>query len=270
MEANLLIADPNKAAWTKVSEALVGEGTSVYFAGSAEKTVKLLAERTFFLVLLELELPGGGGVALLRRIKRFYPDLSVALVSSQKSFESAVEAVGAGAEDYLFKPVQQENFLTLVERSYNQHCYQEHKKQIISKMEDDLEQLRDYYGFDQAAVYQRHKISLAHGVTVDINMSALVAGENKTQLSSRELSLLVTFLKHHGKVLSPKKIFRQIYNKEPNREDPGEIARTMVHRLRKKLSTVLPNLPLIQNNRGEGYMINSNPVDTASEEDGER
>ena len=123
MEANLLIADPNKADWDKVSEALVREeGTSVYFAGSAEKTVKLLAERTFFLVLLELELPGGGGVALLRRIKRFYPDLSVALVSSQKSFESAVEAVGAGAEDYLFKPVQQENFLTLVERSYNQHC----------------------------------------------------------------------------------------------------------------------------------------------------
>ena len=119
-------------------------------------------------------------------------------------------------------------------------------------MEDDLEQLRDYYGFDRAAVYQRHKISLAHGVTVDINMSALIAGENRTQLSPRELSLLVTFLKHRGEVLSPEKIFQQIYNKEPNIEDPGEIARTMVHRLRKKLSTVLPNHPLIQNIRGEG------------------
>ena len=198
MKANLLIADPKETDWDMLSETLVGEGSSVCFSGSAGETEELLTEGTFFLVLLELDLPGGGGVALLRRLKRLYPDLAVALVSSQKSFEVAVEAVGAGAEDYLFKLVQQENLINLVKRSYNQYCYQARKKKIIAKMEADLEQLREFYGFDQAAVCQRHRVSLAHGVTVDINMSALVAGENRTQLSPVELSLLITFLKNRG------------------------------------------------------------------------
>lgn len=114
-------------------------------------------------------------------------------------------------------------------------------------MEADLDQIRDFYGFDQAAVYQKQRGSLAHGVTVDINMSVLVAGENRTQLSPVELSLLITFLTYRGEFLSPEELFRQVYDSEPVGEDPGEIARTMVHRLRKKLSMVLPNHPLIHN-----------------------
>ncbi len=98
MKANLLIADPKNNDWDMVSETLVGKGSSIYFSGTADGTEKLLAEKTIFLVLLELELPGGGGVALLRKIKRFYPDLAVALVSTKKTFEVAVKAVGAGAE----------------------------------------------------------------------------------------------------------------------------------------------------------------------------
>lgn len=63
MKANLLIADPKEADWDMVSETLVGEGSSVYIAGSAGETEELLSEGTFFLVLLGLELLGGSGIA---------------------------------------------------------------------------------------------------------------------------------------------------------------------------------------------------------------
>ena len=160
--------------------------------------------------------------------------------------------------------------LNLAERSCNQHRYQARKKQIMAKMEADLGQLRDFYSFDQAAVCQRHKIALARGIKGDINMSSLVAGENRNQLAPIELSLLITFLRHRGEVLSSEEIFRQVYGKEPAGEDPGEIARAMVHCLRKKFSVALSSHPLIRNIHGEGCFSNSSPVDTASEENGER
>lgn len=97
-------------------------------------------------------------------------------------------------------------------------------------MEAALAALLGFYGFDQAAGFQRCEHYLTRGAIEDLNLSTLIVGENRIQLSPRELSLLITFLECRGEVLSPEEIFHRVYGREPTKEDSKENARTWLFR----------------------------------------
>ncbi|MEJ2620317.1 MAG: sigma-54 dependent transcriptional regulator, partial [Candidatus Thiodiazotropha sp.] len=78
---------------------------------------KLLKEQRFDLCLSDMRLPDGNGIELVRHINQTYPQLPVAMITAHGNMESAIEALKAGAFDFVSKPVDLEVLRKLVQQA---------------------------------------------------------------------------------------------------------------------------------------------------------
>ena len=80
---------------------------------------KLLAEQTFDFCLTDMKLPDGNGISLIEHIQLRHPNLPVAMITAHGNMESAVDALKAGAFDFVSKPVNLELLRHLVDTALN-------------------------------------------------------------------------------------------------------------------------------------------------------
>jgi DNA-binding NtrC family response regulator len=113
---NLLIVDDERSIREACREVAQSLGFSVYVADSAEHAYRLLETQTFDAVLLDLRLPGAGGLEALRRIKERRPEAVVIVVTGYGTVQSAVQAMKNGAYDYVTKPFSVDELKLLLER----------------------------------------------------------------------------------------------------------------------------------------------------------
>ena len=73
-------------------------------AGSVPEALTVLRQQPVEMLLLDLKLPGGGGLKLLGEVKTLYPETGVVVMTAFATVSSAVEAMRIGAGDYLTKP----------------------------------------------------------------------------------------------------------------------------------------------------------------------
>ncbi len=103
MPAILIVED--EAKMRRLLELNLGEdGFSTFSAGDAETGLKLLRENSIDLVVTDLKLPGMDGLEFLQAVKRQNAALPVVVMTAFGSVETAVEAMKAGASDYVLKP----------------------------------------------------------------------------------------------------------------------------------------------------------------------
>ncbi|MGC1226297.1 MAG: sigma-54 dependent transcriptional regulator [Candidatus Sulfotelmatobacter sp.] len=103
MSTILIVED--EAKMRRLLELNLGDdGFTTLSAGDAETGMKLLRENTVDLVLTDLKLPGMNGLEFLQAVKRQNPALPVVVMTAFGSVETAVEAMKAGASDYVLKP----------------------------------------------------------------------------------------------------------------------------------------------------------------------
>jgi len=93
------------------------DGYTVLCAPSGRQALKLYAEHQIDLALLDLSMPEMDGITLLKRLRQEDPNLQAIVVTAHGSVERAVEAMKAGALDFLTKPVRGEVVLALVEKA---------------------------------------------------------------------------------------------------------------------------------------------------------
>jgi LmbE family N-acetylglucosaminyl deacetylase/ActR/RegA family two-component response regulator len=105
----LLVEDDDILAGLLV-EILGGLG-EVTWAASAEDAQAQLSSRPWDLIVADVELPGETGIHLVERAKASHPLCSTLIVSGRSSFEYAVGAIRAGADDYLTKPLDPEGLI---------------------------------------------------------------------------------------------------------------------------------------------------------------
>jgi DNA-binding NtrC family response regulator len=102
---NILIVDDEEVVRRSFSRVLDGAHWRTASAAGGEQALSALARERFDVVLLDLRMPGGDGLAVLKAIKEKWPESEVVVVTGYPSIESAKEAVRLGAYDYLAKPV---------------------------------------------------------------------------------------------------------------------------------------------------------------------
>ena len=103
MPAILIVED--EAKMRRLLELNLGEdGFTTFSAGDAEAGLKMLRENSIDLVLTDLKLPGMNGLEFLQAVKRQNAALPVVVMTAFGSVETAVEAMKAGASDYVLKP----------------------------------------------------------------------------------------------------------------------------------------------------------------------
>jgi len=101
----LLVVEDEAPQRDALTRYLTRAGFAVRAVASAEQALEQLAEHSFVALITDLRLPGVDGVELVRRARRLDADLGLLLMTAHASVETAVEALRAGAHDYILKPL---------------------------------------------------------------------------------------------------------------------------------------------------------------------
>ncbi len=110
----LLVVDDEPDLRTLYELTLLREGYDIDTAGSVEDALARLEERSYSLLITDMRLPDGSGLDVLRRLEEDSRREKAIVITAYGSAENAVEALKAGAYDYLTKPVDLKQFRAVV------------------------------------------------------------------------------------------------------------------------------------------------------------
>ena len=103
-ETLLLLVDDEESFRKLVGKELARAGYAVETAGTLDEARRLLAQKAFHLVLLDVRLPDGSGLDLLSEIKEISPTTAVIMLTAYGTVQEAIRALKDGAHDFLTKP----------------------------------------------------------------------------------------------------------------------------------------------------------------------
>jgi DNA-binding NtrC family response regulator len=116
MTERILIVDDDASFRRIVEYSLQEEGYQTSSFGDSEKALHAFMDSEFSLVLTDMRMPRLSGLDLLTRIHAVAPNVPVIVVTGHPEVETAVEAMRAGAFDYLQKPVNREQLKLVIGR----------------------------------------------------------------------------------------------------------------------------------------------------------
>ncbi len=117
----VLVVDDEKNMRLSLQTMLRDEGYTTRLSESAENALELLATEAFFMVITDARLGGMSGYELLGKIRSRWPDLPTLMLTAYATPKLAVEAIKAGAMDYLAKPFAPEELFHAVARCAERH-----------------------------------------------------------------------------------------------------------------------------------------------------
>lgn len=103
---HLLLADDEAALRVALRSSLTASGFAVTEARDGTEALRSVRERAFDVVLLDMNMPGGGGLEACRKIRSIAPQTGIMMITVRDSENDKVEALEAGADDYVTKPFQ--------------------------------------------------------------------------------------------------------------------------------------------------------------------
>ncbi len=104
-KVKVLVVDDELVVRESYNRCLSGGIYSVRAAHNGREAIEMMEEEPSDVVLLDLRMPGMGGIDLLRLLKERWPESEVVIITGYPSIESAKEALRLGAHNYLAKPV---------------------------------------------------------------------------------------------------------------------------------------------------------------------
>ena len=202
----VLVVDNDAAMRRALRGSLAAQGYLITEARNGEEALEEMGLRPADLVLLDIEMPGIGGMETCRRLRAMAPQAGLIMVTVCDSEEDKIRALEAGADDYVTKPF---SFRELLAR------------------------LR--------AVARRLGVGQAAGTTVlrvgdlelDVDRRILRRAGEEVHLSPTEFSLLSYLMQHANTAIEHGKLLRAIWGPEYGSE--LEYLRTYIKRLRKKI-----------------------------------
>jgi len=101
----ILVVDDEVETCDLLKRYLTKKGFQVYTALSGEDAVNIVKEERPHIVLLDIRMPGMGGIEALKKIKEIDREIGVVMITAVKEEETAKEILKLGADDYITKPM---------------------------------------------------------------------------------------------------------------------------------------------------------------------
>ena len=116
-KSKILIVDDEVSMREFLEIMLSKEGYKVSSSGSGKEALKMLNDTIYDLIVSDVQMPGMNGIELLRNVKEVCPDTTVIMITAYASTESGVEAMKAGAYDYITKPFKVDEIKLIIKNA---------------------------------------------------------------------------------------------------------------------------------------------------------
>ena len=219
----LVVEDERKVA-RALREGLEQEGYEVSVAHTGEDGFFLVNTEGFDLLVLDLMLPGRGGLEILTAVRKRGLQTPVLILTARDAIENRVEGLDTGADDYLVKPFAFPELLARIR-----------------------------------ALLRRGKVEPAQRVKaadLDMDLAARTAarGTQQLELTAREFDLLQYLVEHQGRVVSREMIAREVWKETARQTSLDNVIDVAIARLRRKLDDQFDK-KLLHTVRGVGFVL---------------
>jgi two-component system KDP operon response regulator KdpE len=185
--------------------SLTAQGANVFDVQNGEEALDLLRQRTVDLILLDLNMPGMGGLEACRAIRNAW-DVPIIVVSVRDSDRDKVEALDAGADDYVSKPFSFDELMARIRAALR----------------------RSGFATDTTPKH----ISVP-GLEIDFDQRRVIAGGKLVRLTPTEFDILRYLISQANKPVPHRRLLQAIWG--PEYGDQIEYLRVFINQLRKKI-----------------------------------
>lgn len=131
----LLLVDDEERFLSTTKKLLLKKGYDALTAKSGEEALEILVMHNIHVVILDVKMPGMGGIATLKAIKKQFPVVEVIMLTGHATVESAIEGLQSGAIDFLMKPSDINDIISKAEEAFAKRTVLEEKIRV-AKMRD--------------------------------------------------------------------------------------------------------------------------------------
>lgn len=220
-----LIIDDEKQIRRLLRLALERADHQVYEAETGQSGLEEIVQRRPDIVLLDLGLPDMEGVKVLCRLRE-WSDVPVVILSVRDDAEEKVEALDAGADDYVTKPFDTAELLARIRAT---------QRRSLTETGDPVFQ--------------------SGSLCVDFSARQVKLGGVEIKLTPTEYSLLRVLVQNAGKVVTHRQLLRTVWGEKA--ESQAQYLRVYVTHLRKKLEADTDAPSLIKTEVGIGYRLSA-------------
>jgi two-component system, OmpR family, KDP operon response regulator KdpE len=205
--ARILMVDDDSQIRRVMRTTLEAQGYEVDEAGSGERALDFLQSEKYALVLLDINLPGKTGIETCREI-RANASVPIIMLTVRDAAPDKIEALDAGAQDYVTKPFSMGELLARVRSVLRRTASSAHPH--ISHL-----QLGD--------------------VEINFESRRVIVSGKQVRLTAKEFDLLLYLASNTNKTISHRELLREVWGSEHT--DQRKYLRVFVNRLRKKIET---------------------------------
>lgn len=221
MTDRILIAEDEPRIAAFLEKGLRASGFTTAVAKDGDQALLMAIGGDFDLLLLDIGLPGKDGWKVLEELRGQGEQLPIIILSARDEVSDKVAGLEGGADDYVTKPFRFEELLARVRARLRDNRLPKRQEQMVLR---------------------------AGNIVVDLLTRQVWVGDRPVKLSAREFTLVETFLRHPGQVMSREQLLSQVWGYD---YDPGSnVVDVCVGSLRKKLGH-----DYIETVRGMGYRL---------------
>jgi two-component system, OmpR family, KDP operon response regulator KdpE len=226
----ILVVDDDPQIRRVMRVTLTGQAYEVDDAKNGEAALEKLRNERFDLVLLDMNMPGADGLETCRTI-RSQSEVAIIMLTVRDSEQDKIEALDAGADDYVTKP-------------YN-------APELLARIRAALRRTPWTHG-------PTGRLKLG-SIEVDFDTRRVTARGRRVRLTPKEFELLRYLVSHANKVLSHRELLQAVWG--PDYGDQVDYLRVFVNQLRKKIEANPSNPTHLLTEPWVGYRLQL-PVDS--------
>jgi len=203
---NVLVVEDDEGIRQSLFETLTALGFVIGEASAGEQALSRLRMEDYDAVLLDINMPGIGGIETCRKICRSYPHIPIIMLTVRDQEDDKVEALDAGADDYVTKPFQ---------------------------IRELTARLRSAIRRSKAPAVQADSSVEIGAVRLDPDRHRVEKMGQEVRLTPKEFAMLRYLMEHPGRPIPHSRLLTSIWGSEYGNE--REYLRVLINQLRKKI-----------------------------------